>query len=79
MFVGLTSYSQTSEISEKNKFFFDNAFFKAMKLKNLDDYKGALKAFNKCIEIDPLISTPYYETARIYKKTGETDLAEKNI
>ena len=79
LFVGLTTYSQTSEISEKNKFLFDNSFFNAINLKNLDDYKGALKAFKKCIEIDPLISTPYYETARIYKKTGETVLAEKNI
>tara|TARA_B100001093_G_scaffold520499_2_gene616956 strand:- start:75223 stop:76920 length:1698 start_codon:yes stop_codon:yes gene_type:complete len=79
LFVGLTTHSQTSEISEKNKFLFDNVFFKAMKLKNLDDSKGALKAFKKCIEIDPLISTPYYEIARIYKKTGETVLAEKNI
>lgn len=79
LFVGLTTHSQTSEISEKNKFLFDNSFFKAIRLKNLDDFTGALKAFKKCIEIDPLISTPYYETALIYKKTGETVLAEKNI
>ena len=58
---GLTTYSQTSDISEKNKFLFDKSFFKAMNLKNLEDYEGALKSFKKCIEINSKISAPYYE------------------
>jgi len=76
---GLTTYSQTSDISEKNKFLFDKSFFNAMNKKNSEDYEGALKLFKKCIEIDPKISSPYYESARIYKKIGENSLAEKNI
>ena len=50
-----------------------------MNLKNLEDYEGALKSFKKCIEINSKISAPYYELARIYKKTGDNVLAEKNI
>ena len=79
LFFGLTTYSQSSEISEKNKFLFDKSFFKAMNLKNLEDYEGALKCFKKCIEINPKISAPFYELARIYKKIGDNVLAEKNI
>ena len=79
LFFGLTTYSQNPDISEKNKFLFDKSFFNAINSKNLEDYEGALKSFKKCIEIDPKISTPYYELARIYNKTGDNILAEKNI
>ena len=79
LFFALNTYSQSSDISEINKFLFDKSFFKAMKLKNLEDYEGALKSFKKCIEINPKISIPFYELARIYKKTGDNFLAEKNI
>ena len=79
LFFGLTTYSQSPDISEKNKFLFDKSFFNAINSKNLEDYEGALKSFKKCIEIDPKISTPYYELARIYNKIGDNILAEKNI
>ena len=57
------SFAQsTSNLSEKNKLIFDNTFFKALNLKSLEDYEGALNAFEKCIDLNSSIASPYYES-----------------
>ncbi len=60
---------------EDSKLKFDVHFFNAIKFKSLENYEDALKEFGKCISLNPKNSTPYYESAIIYKLFAQNESA----
>ena len=68
-----------SEKEEKDSFLYDTYFFNALKAKSLENYKEALKEFQKCIKLNNQKPLPFYESALINKNQGNLDLAEEQI
>mgnify|MGYP003717961231 CR=1 FL=1 len=60
---------------DNNSFKFNTHFYNALSFKALENFEEALKEFEKCININPENSVPYYESAIIYKQFSQEESA----
>ena len=60
---------------DNNSFKFNTHFYNALSFKALENFEEALKEFEKCININPENSVPYYESAIIYKQFAQEESA----
>ena len=60
---------------DNNQFKFNTHFYNALSFKSLENFEGALKEFEKCININSENPVPYYESAIIYKLFAQEESA----
>ena len=58
---------------------FQQVFFDAQRKKAVEDYEGALKLFQKCLDIYPQSDIAFYEIALIHQMAGNYQLAFENL
>lgn len=75
-----TKIKQQKKLEEKTdqELKFNTHFYNALSLKTLESYEEALAEFNKCIKINPLNPTPFYEAALIYNLFSQGESAVEN-
>lgn len=75
----LSKKEQKKTESENKKRQFKNYFFNAIKAKSLEDPGEALKYFEKCINLDLKISSPFYEASVINAENRNYTVAIEQI